>query len=758
MAIPLPGADEQNQAEAFVFDRFGTLNTKASRPAIADQEFAWIENWFPIGDGNLRTLYAEGDALYDVPNPLQDQIIFVFPFNRGDDSYKAVFLDNGRGYEVAADGTVVQISTGANQFYNAAVSTYLPHAAQWQSKFLLIVSKSDTDGYWIWNGTALFTGGTLSTEVLIVDGGSGYTSAPTVTAYGGSGSGATFSSAISGDAVSEITVVTPGSGYVMNDQPVLAVSGGGSDNGAAATATVSEAVGGVSSVSVLTGGTGHTTASVLGFSGGGGTGAEAVISGAVNGVITAVTVTNPGIDYTSAPTITVSGAGSGATFAVNVTNGQITAISVAAAGNGYDTPPEVEISGDGIGAEATATVVAGAVTAITVNRRGYGYTYAKIALVGGNRAARAVTTLMPFGVSGTSVETYQSRVWVTDVTKTLFTAPASTSDFAASSGGGLTPATDSFLRRQITRGIQANGFLYLIGDSSINVISNVQTSGVPPTTSFANSNVDPQTGSAWRDSICAFGRALVFANPSGVYALYGGAAEKVSGPLDGLFANATFNTGEPGGVTPTAGVHTIFGIRCYCLNFTTINPYTGELETLMACWDGQRWFCHTPLETPNFLSTEEIDSELTIWASDGSSLYPLFQTPSSDLEKVFQTKLRPDPSYIIYKQVNRIGVLAESISSEASPTMSIGVDTELGDGTLVENLISGPNLTFTGLGGAPISFVGTGPIIFRSLAFGLYVYGVSNYGRLIGLTATTQAQDARLISLMALYRQYAPNA
>ena len=38
----------------------------------------------------------------------------------------------------------------------------------------------------------------------------------------------------------------------------------------------------------------------------------------------------------------------------------------------------------------------------------------------------------------------------------------------------------------IERLIQASGFLYQIADSSINVISNVQTAGTPVTTTFNN--------------------------------------------------------------------------------------------------------------------------------------------------------------------------------------------------------------------------------------------------------------------------------
>lgn len=64
--------------------------------------------------------------------------------------------------------------------------------------------------------------------------------------------------------------------------------------------------GGVSGVSLSSGGTGYTSAPTVGFTGGGGSGATAVAV-VTDGVVTAVTVTNPGTGYTSAPTVELTG-------------------------------------------------------------------------------------------------------------------------------------------------------------------------------------------------------------------------------------------------------------------------------------------------------------------------------------------------------------------------------------------------------------------------------------------------------------------
>lgn len=66
----------------------------------------------------------------------------------------------------------------------------------------------------------------------------------------------------------------------------------------------------VSSITIVNGGSGYSTASIT-ISGGGGTGAAATVS-LFNGEIQTVTVTNIGEGYTSTPTVTVTGDGTGA--------------------------------------------------------------------------------------------------------------------------------------------------------------------------------------------------------------------------------------------------------------------------------------------------------------------------------------------------------------------------------------------------------------------------------------------------------------
>src|SRR5215469_16023915 len=219
------------------FDGFETLNTKPTRPGIGDQEMYWCDNFMPIGKNNLRTLPDLGAAIYSAPG---GKTINNYHFgNIGAVPYAIVFL---------SDGSIVAInlnSNAASTIAAAATITALaapgPDVSQWGSQYILIVA-NQTNGYFVWDGTLLYQAGTLGSIVTILNNGLDYSSTPTITAVGGAGSGATFSSTVQNGSVNTITVTNPGTGYGATDAVILAFTGGGSTTTATATCSVSGGV------------------------------------------------------------------------------------------------------------------------------------------------------------------------------------------------------------------------------------------------------------------------------------------------------------------------------------------------------------------------------------------------------------------------------------------------------------------------------------------------------------------------------------
>ena len=81
-------------------------------------------------------------------------------------------------------------------------------------------------------------------------------------------------------------------------------------------------------------------------------------------------------------------------------DGGIHVINVTAGGSGYVTAPAVTITGDGTGATANSTISANAVTSITITNPGTGYTRAQVAFASG--AATATAVISPKGGHGSN--------------------------------------------------------------------------------------------------------------------------------------------------------------------------------------------------------------------------------------------------------------------------------------------------------------------------------------------------------------------
>jgi hypothetical protein len=145
----------------------------------------------------------------------------------------------------------------------------------------------------------LATAGVAS--LTLTNGGTGYTTAPTVTISGGGGSGATATATVSGGAVTSLTLTAGGSGF--STTPTVSFSGGG---GAGAHATAALPTRAVASLTILDGGYGYTSAPAVSFNGGGGSGATAT-AGVSSGAVNSLTLGSGGSGYTTAPAVRVGG-------------------------------------------------------------------------------------------------------------------------------------------------------------------------------------------------------------------------------------------------------------------------------------------------------------------------------------------------------------------------------------------------------------------------------------------------------------------
>lgn len=360
---------------------------------------------------------------------------------------------------------------------------------------------------------------------------------------------------------------------------------------------------------------------------------------------------------------------------------------------------------------------------------------------------------MPLAISGTAVEVYAGRVWIANVAQIFFSAPGSVILFGSAGGGNFT-SSDSFLRVNFVQLKQSNGFLYLIADSSINYISGVQTSGSPATTTFTNQNLDPEVGTPWPNTVSVFNRNIIFGNPFGAHIGYGGAVSKVSEKLDGVYNTVT----NFGSFIPSAAKAIVYGKKIWILLLPIIDPISGQQVNKMFCWNGKIWWAASQSVALDFIQTQEINSVLTAWASVGSGIYKLFNTPSNLFTKIAQSRLWDKPGYEYFKYAARLwGVL--KYYSNTSPNLTISIDNETNSAT---NVSSFNPLTISWINntGGAINWVNifVTPIVWFSSGTGFTIIppdAIGQNGALIGLTVETQAADMAIVSMKIALLQLA---
>lgn len=152
-------------------------------------------------------------------------------------------------------------------------------------------------------------------NLTIKDGGSGYSNA-TFAFSGGGGSGFAATAVIRGE-VDSVSVTNGGSGYTTATASIVG-------DGSGATILVTVSGGAVTGITVVSGGDGYdpntTTVQITGD----GTGATATPT--VYGSISGFSITNYGTGYTSAPTLVITGDGTGADIVVDYNDGSFVTV------------------------------------------------------------------------------------------------------------------------------------------------------------------------------------------------------------------------------------------------------------------------------------------------------------------------------------------------------------------------------------------------------------------------------------------------
>lgn len=638
-------ASAEQRKQYHVTKDFKGVNTKANRTSIAENEFAWLENAQPIGAGNLKITPTQVtvNTSSNVAVAWANTVSHIDNINIKNNDYLVAFKEDGSAQAFNITTSTLSNIANASTFSAAGVQM-----TQWKDERAMIIDPQK--GLFTWDATDLISIGSVGT-IAITNGGTGYTSAPSVSISApneANGVQATAVATITANAVSSITLTEAGTGYTA--APSVTLSGGGGSN-AAAVASYTTFKPGTVSVTVLNGGSGYTNAAniTVSFSGGGGSNAAATAVTSGN-IITQIVMTNPGTGYTSAPSVTITGGGG-----------------------------------------TNAIVRANVVTDDAVD-----------------------------------VATFSGRVWVAQGRNVYFSAAGSYSDFTSISAGTIT-LTDSTLHNVIRAMLSANNFLYIFGDDSINVFSDVRVTNLG-TTLFQNTNVSASVGSRRINAIFANFRYVLFLNQYGVYALVGSTTSKISDALDGIFPLIDFSQPVYGGQV------LLNNILCAAFNFYYNDPVQG-LRPVQAVFFDRKWF-FTSQGTIKFVSSISVAGQQRLYGTNGTNLVLLYGNSTASISSTIKTALWPLTDPIRDKQALKLGVEA-TITQGGELTATI--DSEINSSppyNLANNQITWYNnlgnlIGWTNSASATIGWINSG--------YQLYKTDAQQWGKYLGVTLSSNS-------------------
>ena len=626
-----------------VIKQFKTVNTKANRTAIDETEFSWLENAMPVGYSNLKITGQRSAITNSGGNAVvfSANVTYFNSVNLGLNDYVVAFKDDGSAEAFNLQSKTLVTVANAGKFSNSGISIN-----QWKNQEMLIIDPNK--GYYVWDGNNTVFVGSVG-QLALINGGSGYTAAPSV---------------------------------------VLSAPNDANGIQALAVSTIANNV--VTSITLTEAGSGYTQAPTVSFYGGGGSGANAVASIVTFATGTvSIAVTNPGDSFTSAPIVNISGGG-------------------------------------GTGAAATAVVRGNALATIVMTNPGTGYTNSANLVVnlsggGGSNATIAATIN---NTPNVDIASFSGRVWIAAGRQVYYSAAGTYNDFTSVSAGNII-LTDSTLHGILYKLLVANNFLYLFGDDSINVFSDVrvQTNG---TTLFTNTNVSASVGSKRANAIFPYFRSVLFLNDYGVYALVGSTTSKISDPLDGVFPNIDFT------YPIYAGQVLINNILCAAFNFRYYDAvFTQSYRYIQAVFFEKKWFFTSQGNTLQYITSAPVGGKINLYGTDGSALYQLYANNTANVTSIIQTALMPMNDPIRDKQALKFGV---EVTTANSTIFTVTVDSQAGSSppyTLQNNVLWYNNL------GVNLNWINnSSQVIYWLFSSGYYLYksDAQQWGKYLGLT------------------------
>lgn len=366
------------------------------------------------------------------------------------------------------------------------------------------------------------------------------------------------------------------------------------------------------------------------------------------------------IDYSASPVYWAQSCNIANTEYIIVfsSNGKVFAYNVAANTSSQINAPATLLSGSGSRMAQWKGGTAG--VALFIDSTGYYYwdgtTFAKITGAG-----------VPS--SGSDIAVYSNRVWIVSGRILYFSAADdyTATGWAGGSGAGFNNLTDSTLRSDVQRLYAANGYLYIFGLTSVNVISDVRVPTGATAPIFTNLNIQSIVGTDQPASVFTWGRTLMLATRYGVYGIDGVDAQRISANIDGTWQQLDFTQALSGGAVMINNILTAATLVKW------VDPY-GTARSLIAMFaDGKWWFGNMGDSLARIVSAMRNNTP-TLYGFINNKLYRLFSETTTSPAVQVKTALWSMGDSIRDKQVIRVGF--ETTVTQSTGTFTATIDTQ----------------------------------------------------------------------------------
>jgi hypothetical protein len=416
------------------------------------------------------------------------------------------------------------------------------------------------------------------------------------------------------------------------------------------------------------------------------------------------------VDIGSVGTVTINDGGS------NYTNVTVT----------FSAPDQT----GGVQATGEAVTLGNTIVQILVTEAGTGYTAAPTITITDPGGSNANVTCTLFSQSGTGIATFSGRTWISEERTVYYTAADTYNDFINVSSGFIT-LTDSTLRTNIATIIAANNFLYIFGEDSINVFSDVRVNSVTGETLFTNTNVSASIGSGFKYAIFPYFRSMLFLNRYGVYALVGATTTKISDSIDDIFTDIDFT--KP----ITAGQVLINNILCAAWTFTYNDAGTPRKVQLV--FFDRKWFITSQGDNITFTASATLDGNILMYGTTGTDFVKFYSNSTTGIDWELETALWPMGDPIRDKQALKVGIEATLGTGFASLQAFIDSENQQSPAIDFSNTIfwtNNSNTVIPWINNSNIQIGWTGQGGSVTSGYFLYKSDAKMYGKYLGLTVT----------------------